>query len=249
MTPDTVLAGAARLADMLKPGDLDATLSQITAAAVELIPDASMASITVRHGDRLETVDATNRDVLALDAAQYALRQGPCYDAATDAAPRDRAGPRDRPSVPGLRPASRRGRDQRTGGVPPLRTQRRHTGSAEPVLHQARRLRRPRGHRRAVPQPGGRRHRLRARGVEPQRGARDAPPSARPGHVMERYHLNDERACLSRAPSTATSARRVAERSSPGPRMPGPRRGRRTGVWSEVDDAGSVDTVDVIPVR
>lgn len=86
MTPDTVLASAARLADMLKPGDLDATLSQITAAAVELIPDASMASITVRHGDRLETVDTTDRDVLALDAAQYALRQGPCYDAATDTA-------------------------------------------------------------------------------------------------------------------------------------------------------------------
>jgi hypothetical protein len=85
MTPDTALASAARLADMLKPGDLDATLSQITAAAVALIPDAAMASITVRHGDRLETVDATDRGVFSLDAAQYTLREGPCYDAATDA--------------------------------------------------------------------------------------------------------------------------------------------------------------------
>ena len=38
------------LAESLGPGDLDETLSRITAAAVELIPDVSYASITVRHG-------------------------------------------------------------------------------------------------------------------------------------------------------------------------------------------------------
>jgi hypothetical protein len=84
MTPDTVLTSAARLADMLRPGDLDATLDQITAAAVELIPDAAYASITVRHGDRLETVNCTDPAIVRLDAEQYALQEGPCYDAATD---------------------------------------------------------------------------------------------------------------------------------------------------------------------
>jgi hypothetical protein len=86
MTRDSVLASAARLADMLEPGDLDATLSQVTAAAVELIPDAAHASITVRHGDSLQTVNTTSQGVLVLDAAQYALHEGPCFEAATDAA-------------------------------------------------------------------------------------------------------------------------------------------------------------------
>lgn len=86
MIPDTVLAGAARLADLLKPGDLDATLGRITAAAVELIPDATYASITVRHGDHLATVCPTDPGLMPLDQAQYELQEGPCYDAATDAA-------------------------------------------------------------------------------------------------------------------------------------------------------------------
>lgn len=84
MTPETALASAARLAERLEPGDLDSTLEQITAAAVELIPDAAFASITVRHGDRLETVNATDECVMAVDATQYALQEGPCYEAATD---------------------------------------------------------------------------------------------------------------------------------------------------------------------
>ena len=75
------------LAESLGPGDLDETLSRITAAAVELIPDVSYASITVRHSDgRLETVDATDAALTALDEQQYALHEGPCYDAATDRA-------------------------------------------------------------------------------------------------------------------------------------------------------------------
>ena len=75
------------LAESLGPGDLDETLSRITAAAVELIPDVSYASITVRHSDgRLETVDATDASLTALDEQQYTLREGPCYEAATDQA-------------------------------------------------------------------------------------------------------------------------------------------------------------------
>lgn len=86
MSPDSVLASASQLASLLRPGDLDATLSQITTAAVELIPDADYASISVRKEDRLETIHATDELVMGIDAYQYSLRQGPCYTAATDTA-------------------------------------------------------------------------------------------------------------------------------------------------------------------
>jgi len=82
------LAGVARqLAEALKPGDLDETLRAITAAAVEILPDVEIASITVRHADgRLQTVAPTDEVLCALDAAQYEMREGPCYDTATDTA-------------------------------------------------------------------------------------------------------------------------------------------------------------------
>lgn len=76
---------ARRLADALKPGDLDATLDQITAAAVDVLPDVQRASITIRHADgRLETVAPTDQVLVEVDAAQYEYREGPCYEAATD---------------------------------------------------------------------------------------------------------------------------------------------------------------------
>lgn len=71
----------------LEPGTLDATLQQVTASAVELIPGCEFASITIRHGDeRLETIHPTDPMLTALDEQQYALQEGPCYDAATDRA-------------------------------------------------------------------------------------------------------------------------------------------------------------------
>lgn len=82
---DQVVDVARRLAEALTPGDLDATLSQITAAAVEVLPKVQYASITVRHSDgRLETRAPTDRMLLGVDAAQYDLREGPCYEAASD---------------------------------------------------------------------------------------------------------------------------------------------------------------------
>ena len=76
---------AQELSKFLEPGDLDSTLGRITTAAVELIPHVDYASITIRHGDeRLETVTTTDETLKELDARQYALREGPCYDAATD---------------------------------------------------------------------------------------------------------------------------------------------------------------------
>ncbi len=84
--PD-LLESARSLSRMLQPGDLDATLAQVTQAAVKLIPDVDHASITVRRPDgRLETATATDGVARQLDAQQYVLREGPCYDAATDAA-------------------------------------------------------------------------------------------------------------------------------------------------------------------
>jgi hypothetical protein len=76
-----------RLAERFTPGDLDHTLEQVTAAAVEVLPGVHYASITVRHADgRLETAAPTEQMLLGLDAAQYELHEGPCYDAAVDAA-------------------------------------------------------------------------------------------------------------------------------------------------------------------
>jgi GAF domain-containing protein len=87
MTSKSLLETASDLARRLGPGDLDATLGQITEAAVELIPDVVFASITVRYDDgRIETGHATDDSLIALDEKQYVLREGPCYDAATDSA-------------------------------------------------------------------------------------------------------------------------------------------------------------------
>jgi hypothetical protein len=80
-----LLDAAQQLAKLLEPGDLDATLEKITLAAVELIPEVDYASITLRHADgQLETVQATDDCLRELDQRQYELREGPCYDAATD---------------------------------------------------------------------------------------------------------------------------------------------------------------------
>ena len=80
-----MLQASQRLAQVLEPGDLDQTLSRITAAAVEVLPSVAYASITVRHADgRLETVAPTHDLLLGIDAAQYDLGEGPCYHAATD---------------------------------------------------------------------------------------------------------------------------------------------------------------------
>lgn len=84
---DELLDHARRLAQTLTPGDLEQTLSRITAAAVEVLPDVTMASITIRHRDnRLETFAPTHDVLLELDAKQYELQQGPCYESATDQA-------------------------------------------------------------------------------------------------------------------------------------------------------------------
>lgn len=81
-----MLEASRRLSEALAPGDLDNTLERITAAAVEVLPDVAYASITVKFDDgRLQTFAATDDSILKLDAAQYEFREGPCYEAATEA--------------------------------------------------------------------------------------------------------------------------------------------------------------------
>lgn len=83
---ESLLESMDRLRRTLTPGDLDHTLRQIVQAAVDVLPRVDSASITVRHEDgRLETAQPSDAALLRLDAAQYELQEGPCYEAATDA--------------------------------------------------------------------------------------------------------------------------------------------------------------------
>jgi hypothetical protein len=85
MSDEQLIDTARRLSLSLTPGDLDHTLGQITAAAVEVLPGVTYASITMLRADgSLDTVAPTEPLIVVLDAAQYRLRQGPCYEAATD---------------------------------------------------------------------------------------------------------------------------------------------------------------------
>ena len=85
MNDDRVVEASRRLAAALQPGDLDQTLGNITAAAIEVLPDVQWSSLTIKHADgRLETVAPTHEVLLEVDAAQYDFQEGPCYDAAVD---------------------------------------------------------------------------------------------------------------------------------------------------------------------
>jgi ANTAR domain/GAF domain len=73
------------MADVLaRPGKPSESLDRIVQAASDTVPGADYASITIRRADgRLETVAATAGVVVRADELQYALREGPCYDAVT----------------------------------------------------------------------------------------------------------------------------------------------------------------------
>ncbi|MET7279471.1 GAF and ANTAR domain-containing protein [Kribbella sp. NPDC005582] len=87
MDDSGLLEAAGRLSKSLTPGDLDHTLSRITAAAVEVLPLVEYASFTLKHSDgRVETAAPTDDLLWGVDAAQYELQEGPCYEAATESA-------------------------------------------------------------------------------------------------------------------------------------------------------------------
>jgi GAF domain-containing protein len=84
MDHESLLGTARQLRERLTPGELDDTLRQITAAAVELLPNVQYSSITIfRPGGQLSTVAPTDPLLVDLDGAQYRLKEGPCFDAAT----------------------------------------------------------------------------------------------------------------------------------------------------------------------
>jgi ANTAR domain/GAF domain len=76
-----------KLAVLRTSADLFAAVSQL---AVTVIPGAEHAGVTQAKGDELSTVAATGEMAIAVDRLQYALREGPCVDAATDSAPLSR---------------------------------------------------------------------------------------------------------------------------------------------------------------
>jgi hypothetical protein len=85
MSHDDLAATLRRLSASLTAGDLDHTLARITAAAVDVLPGVHWAAITIKHADgHLESVAPTDDFLIGLDAAQYDLQEGPCYDAAVD---------------------------------------------------------------------------------------------------------------------------------------------------------------------
>lgn len=66
------------------PTALPEALRVLTEGAVEAIPGADFASISIRKDGNLETLAATDPLIDGLDAEQYKLQEGPCYEAVTD---------------------------------------------------------------------------------------------------------------------------------------------------------------------
>ncbi len=70
-------------ASLAQPMDLDATLTRITHSAVEAIPGADYASISITAKDgAIRTLAPTDQRAIEGDELQYKLREGPCYAAA-----------------------------------------------------------------------------------------------------------------------------------------------------------------------
>jgi GAF domain-containing protein len=73
------LTEASRL--MNAPPSLDETLDAIVQAALDTVPGFDHVGISITHRDgTIETRSATDQLVWDLDALQYSLREGPCYD-------------------------------------------------------------------------------------------------------------------------------------------------------------------------
>ena len=85
MTTDLDAAMRAIADSLSGPSDMQDVLMWITTAAVDTVPEADYASITVRHRDMsVETTAASSDLPRRLDQVQYELREGPCYESVTD---------------------------------------------------------------------------------------------------------------------------------------------------------------------
>ncbi|WBQ07912.1 GAF and ANTAR domain-containing protein [Kribbella sp. CA-293567] len=87
MSPDpsddlaAVMTAAA--AALQAPIDLDKTLEQLLASAIDTVPGVSQASLSITTRDgRIETLAPTDQRVVQADRLQYELLEGPCLEAA-----------------------------------------------------------------------------------------------------------------------------------------------------------------------
>jgi hypothetical protein len=65
------------------PITLDEALDRITRGAADTVPGIDHVSISLTaHGGRIQTLAPTDQVAVRLDELQYALRQGPCFEAA-----------------------------------------------------------------------------------------------------------------------------------------------------------------------
>src|ERR1700712_3739587 len=79
---DSILQSLAALTRFIV-GDarFDETLQRVVELAVETVPPASMAGITMMVNDRAATTFFTNQAVPSIDGAQYESGEGPCLEA------------------------------------------------------------------------------------------------------------------------------------------------------------------------
>ena len=76
------LAGLARLASSRM--ELEELLTRVATYAVQAIPGADGAGLTLLESDRADTIVATAQFVSEIDDIQYSVNQGPCISAARD---------------------------------------------------------------------------------------------------------------------------------------------------------------------
>ncbi|HNQ06068.1 MAG TPA: ANTAR domain-containing protein [Tetrasphaera sp.] len=85
--PPEAIAHFAALAERVYAADsLDASLEQICAIALDLIPGADRASISVlvARGEQMRTIAATDDQARLVDELQNSVGEGPCLDALTE---------------------------------------------------------------------------------------------------------------------------------------------------------------------
>lgn len=86
MAPSHDAAHLADLAELLQ-GEFDTPITgdRIVANAVELVPDAAHASLTMRRHGHDSALGSTSATAAEADALQYRLDEGPCVDAIENA--------------------------------------------------------------------------------------------------------------------------------------------------------------------
>jgi hypothetical protein len=77
-------AAARELAARRSIRDLEGTLAQIVASAVETVPGVDAGSISMTEQDRIETRHPTSVEIGKLDRLQSELHEGPCITALED---------------------------------------------------------------------------------------------------------------------------------------------------------------------